>query len=127
MTPKEAAKTLNLEYTTVLHHLKTGQLTGQQDDRGRWQVDPGSVNAFQEKHRRISGQGRRPSPETAHDAGRKAIFLGTEITPARVARIRRLLPARLRAAVLLRLAELAEREPEKLNRILDDLGVELEL
>lgn len=123
MTPKEAAKTLNLEYTTVLHHLKAGHLTGHQDDRGRWQVDPESVTAYIQRH--APGQGRKPGPDTAHDSGKKAIFLGTEITPAQVARIRRLLPARLRAAVLLRLAELAEREPEKLNRILDDLGVEL--
>lgn len=47
----------------------------------------------------------------------------TEISPEDVARIRRLLPARLRAAVLLRLAEMAEREPESFKRALEGLGV----
>lgn len=121
MTPKEAAETLGLEYTTVLHHLKkSGMLTGQRDEAGRWQVDPESVAAFQKPPDR--GAGRKPKRETAPT--RSTLFLGSEIGPADVARIRRLLPARLRAAVLLRLAELAEREPENFKRALKDLGVD---
>lgn len=122
MTPKEAAEILGLEYTTVLHHLKrTGQLAGRRDEEGRWQVDLESVAAFQRK--RSSGGGRKPSPETVKDATRRSLFLGNEISPDDVARIRRLLPARLRAAVLLRLAEMAEQEPESFKRALRDLGV----
>lgn len=122
MTPKDAAGILGLEYTTVLHHLKrTGQLTGRRDDRGRWRVDPESVGAFQRK--RKPGQGRRASPDTVRDSTRRSLFLGSEIGPDDVTRIRRLLPARLRAVVLLRLARLAEREPESFKRALKDLGV----
>lgn len=120
MTPKEAAQILNLDYTTVLHHLKTGHLTGSQDAAGRWRVDPDSVAAFQATPRRKPGQGRRRSLETTPV---QRIALGSEISPADVARIRRLLPARLRAAVLLRLAEMAEREPENFKRALESLGL----
>ena len=126
MTPKEAADILGLEYTTVLHHLKkTGLLTGSQDERGRWQVDPESVKAFQQVERPVGRTGRRPSPESARDATRRSLYLGTEISPDDVARIRRLLPTRLRAAVLLRLADLAEQEPESFKRALESLGVRL--
>lgn len=125
VTPKEAAEILGLEYTTVLHHLKrTGQLAGRHDEAGRWQVDPDSVAAFQERKRRKPGQGRRASPDTVRDSTRRTLFLGNKISPEDVARIRRLLPARLRAALLLRLAEMAEREPESFKRALRDLGVE---
>jgi hypothetical protein len=126
MTPKEAADILGLEYTTILHHLKkTGLLTGQQDDRGRWQVDPESVKAFQRIERPAGRTGRRPNLESARDATRRSLYLGTEISPDDVARIRRLLPARLRAAVLLRLANYAEGEPESFKRALKSLGVQL--
>lgn len=126
MTPKEAAGILGLEYTTVLHHLKkTGLLTGSRDERGRWQVDPESVAAFQQMDRPAGRTGRKPNPERARDATRRSLFLGTEISPDDVARIRRAIPARLRAAVLLRLAELAEGEPESFKRALESLGVEL--
>lgn len=126
MTPKEAAQILNIEYTTVLYHLKhTGRLTGHKDDQGRWVVDPESVAAFKETPRLDRGAGRKPDPATVTDAGRRTLFLGTEISPAQVARIRRLLPASLRAAVLLRLAEMAEGEPESFKRALKSLGVEV--
>jgi len=126
MTPKQAAEILGLEYTTVLHHLKhTGQLAGRRDDQGHWQVDPESVTAFQRKSRAGSGtpRGRKPSPDTVRDSTRRTLFLSSEISPEDVARIRRLLPARLRAAVLLRLAEMAGQEPENFKRALRDLGV----
>lgn len=126
MTPKEAAEILGIEYTTVLYHLKkSGLLTGSLDDRGHWQVDPESVEAFQEIERLDRGAGRKPSPKTVQDATRRTLFLGTEISPEDVARIRQMLPASLRAAVLLRLAHLAEREPENFKRALRDLGIAL--
>ncbi len=125
MTPKEAAEILGLEYTTVLNHLKsTGQLTGHRDEKGRWQVDPDSVAAFQARPRRKPGQGRKPNQATVKDSTRRTLFLGNEISPDDVARIRRLLlPARLRGAILLRLADLAEQEPESFKRALESLGI----
>ena len=125
MTPKEAAEILGIEYTTVLYHLKkTGYLTGHKDGQGRWQVDPESIATFQKLERLDRGAGRKPSPDTIKDATRRSLFLGAEISPEEVAQIRRLIPAPLRAAILLRLAELAENDPASFKRALKNLGLD---
>jgi len=137
MTPREAAKILNLSYEAVLYHIKiTGLLKAKKNGNSRWQVDPDSVAAWQPqepvpgKRGPYPGAGRIANPDTLPPAeqGKRHIYLGPDISLEEIKRIRSALPqAGLRARILLRLAELAETDDDKASfkRALTDLGVEL--
>jgi len=134
MTPREAAKILNLSYEAVLYHIKiTGLLKAQKNGSDRWQVDPDSVAAWQPqepvpgKRGPYPGAGREANPNTLppNEQGKRHIYLGPNISLEEIKRIRQAMPvAGLRARILLRLAELAENDKESFKRALSDLGVE---
>jgi hypothetical protein len=135
MTPRETAEKLNLSYDAVLYHIKTTRLLkATKNGNGRWQVDPDSVAAWQPqqpvpgKRGPYPGAGRKSNPDTLppNEQGKRHIYLGPDISLEDMKRIRRALPkAGLRARILLRLAELAENDPESFKRALADLGVGL--
>lgn len=137
MTPREAARKLNISYESVLYHIKeTGLIKAEKNASGRWEVDPDSVAAFRPPEPpgkpggryAERGAGRPPNPDTLEPAehGKRHLYLGPDISLDELHRIRLAFPkASLRASILLRLAELAEIDPENFKRTLEDLGVEL--
>jgi hypothetical protein len=122
MTPKEAARELDISYPSVLYHIKVGGLKAEKKGR-YWDVDPESVAAWEPPERDWEVPGRPPRPDslTASEKGARSIYLGLEITPEQIVQIRQSIAPDLRGRIMLRMAEM---EMEELEQILDELGVQ---